>query len=84
MYIRTTTIVTLCSVLLCLPLVSIALDALWRAMMMEYAGWLAPVILFSAYVKTVLLAAGTYVLTALLLKRRISHVPMDEALKNQE
>lgn len=83
-YIRTTTIVTLCSVLLCLPLVGIALDAIWRAMMMEYAGWLAPVIPVSAYVKTVLLAAETYVLTALLLKHRISRVPMDEALKNQE
>ena len=83
-YLRTTTAVTLCSILLCLPLVSIALDALWRAMMMEYPGWLAPIIPVSCYVKTVVLAAATYILTALLLKHRISRVPMDEALKNQE
>ena len=83
-YLRTTTIVTLVSLVLCMPLVSVALDALWRGMMMSYGGWLAPDVPFSAYVKTILLGAATYVATALLLKRRINHIHMDEALKNTE
>ncbi len=84
LYLRTTTIVTLVSLVLCIPLVSVALDALWRGMMMSYPGWLAPIVPASAYVKTVLLGATTYLVTALLLKRRINKIPMDEALKNTE
>jgi len=83
-YLRTTTIVTLLSMVLCIPLVSAALDKLWRAMMMEYAGWLAPVIPASAYVKTVALSVATYCITAMILRRKINKVPMDEALKNTE
>lgn len=83
-YLRTTTIVTIASMIFCLPLVTLALDLVWRSMMMEYAGWLAPVVPFSAYVKTILLGAATYIVTALILKRKINKVPMDEALKNTE
>ena len=83
-YLRTTTIVTVASMILCVPLVSVALDALWRGMMMEYPGWLSPVIPTSAYVKTILTAAATYFVTAFILKKKINRIPMDEALKNTE
>ena len=83
-YIRTTTIVTILSFLLCIPLESVALDALWRGMMMQYPGWLAPDIPLSAYVKTIGMGVVTYLVTTLLLKRKINKVPMDEALKNTE
>ena len=83
-YLRTTTIVTLVSMVLCMPVVSIALDRIWRTMMLEYPGWLEPVIPFSAYVRTILLGAATYAVTAVILKRKISRVPLDEALKNTE
>ena len=83
-YLRTTTIVTLASFVLCVPLVGLALDVLWRGMMMSYGGWLAPDIPVTAYIKTILLGAVTYIATALLLKRRINRIPMDEALKNTE
>ena len=83
-YIRTTTIVTILSFLLCIPLESAALDALWRGMMMQYPGWLAPDIPLSAYVKTIGMGVVTYLVTTLLLKRKINKIPMDEALKNTE
>ena len=83
-YIRTTTIVTILSFLLCIPLESVALDALWRGMMTQYSGWLAPDIPLSAYVKTIGMGVVTYLVTTLLLKRKINKIPMDEALKNTE
>ena len=83
-YLRTTTIVTIASFLLCIPLEGRALDWLWRTMMMEYPGWLAPDVPASAYVKTVAIGIATYLVTTLLLKRRINKIPMDEALKNVE
>ena len=83
-YLRTTTIVTVASFLLCIPLEGKVLDWLWRTMMMEYPGWLAPDVPLSAYVKTVAIGLVTYLITTLLLKRRINKVPMDEALKNVE
>ena len=83
-YLRTTTIVTIASFLLCIPIEGKALDWLWRTMMMEYPGWLAPDVPASAYVKTVAIGIATYLVTTLLLKRRINKIPMDEALKNVE
>ncbi len=83
-YIRTTTIVTVLSFLLCIPLETVSLDALWRGMMTQYPGWLAPDIPLSAYVKTIAMGIVTYLVTTLLLKRKINKVPMDEALKNTE
>ena len=78
MYLRTTTIVTIASMILCMPVTGMTLDAIWRAIMMEYSGWLAPVIPFSAYVKTILLGVATYVVTALILRHKINKVPMEE------
>ncbi len=83
-YLRTTTIVTIVSFLLCIPLEGRALDWLWRTMMMEYPGWLAPDVPASAYIKTVAIGIATYLVTTFLLKRRIERIPMDEALKNVE
>lgn len=83
-YIRTTSIVTIASIILCVPLVSAALDKLWRAMMMNYAGWLAPDIPLSSYIETVVLAIATYIVTSLMLRKRINKIPLDEALKNVE
>lgn len=83
-YLRTTTIVTIVSFLLCIPLEGRALDWLWRTMMMEYLGWLAPDVPASAYIKTVAIGIATYLVTTFLLKRRIERIPMDEALKNVE
>ncbi len=83
-YIHTTTIVTLVSIVACMPLTAFALDRIWRAMMMEYSGWIAPNIPISAYFTSVALASAAYLVTAFCLKRRINRIPLDEALKNVE
>ena len=83
-YIHTTTIVTLVSIVACLPITSFALDKIWRVMMMEYSGWIAPDIPLSAYITTVILAAASYLVTTFFLKMRINKIPLDEALKNVE
>ena len=83
-YIHTTTIVTLVSIVACLPITSFALDKIWRVMMMQYSGWIAPDIPISAYLTTVAIASASYVVTALCLKKRINKIPLDEALKNVE
>lgn len=83
-YIRTTSLVTLLSLVLCMPLEAIALDKLWRAMMKSYAGWLAPDIPLSVYIKTVALGAVTYLVVSFVLRKRINKVKLDEALKNVE
>ena len=83
-YIHTTTIVTLLSILACIPITSFALDKIWRAMMMQYSGWIAPNIPISAYLMTIVLASASYLITAFCLKSRINKIPMDEALKNVE
>jgi len=83
-YIHTTTIVTLVSVVACLPLTAFTLDKIWRAMMMNYTGWIAPNIPMSAYIVSVILASASYLVTAFILKHRINSIPLDEALKNVE
>ena len=83
-YIRTTSLVTLLSLVLCMPIEAVALDRLWRAMMMRYNGWLAPEIPLNVYFKTVALGAVTYLVVSFVLRRRINKVKLDEALKNAE
>ena len=83
-YIHTTTIVTLVSIVACIPITSWALDKIWRLMMMQYSGWIAPDIPFSAYLTTIAIASVSYLVTAFCLKSRINKIPLDEALKNVE
>ena len=83
-YIRATTVVTVLSLLISLPVVDIALKAAWRALMMEYSGWMNMNVPIMVYVETIALGVVTYALVALALKRKAGKVPMDEALKNVE
>ncbi|MBQ1339870.1 MAG: ABC transporter permease [Ruminococcus sp.] len=83
-YIHTTTIVTLVSIVACLPLAHLALDKIWRTMMMEYSGWISPNVPVSAYFASIALASASYIVTVFFLKRRINRIPLDEALKNVE
>lgn len=83
-YIHTTTIVTLVSIVACIPITSFALDKIWRLMMMQYSGWISPDIPFSAYLTTIAIASASYLVTAFCLKSRINKVQLDEALKNVE
>ncbi len=83
-YIRATTVVTVLSLLISLPVVDVALKAAWRALMMEYSGWMNMEVPITVYAETIALGVVTYALVALALKRKAGKVPMDEALKNVE
>ena len=83
-YIRATTIVTLLSLVVTIPITEVALKAAWRALMMQYSGWMNMDIPAMVYVETILLGAATYAVVAFFLGKKAKRVPMDEALKNLE
>ena len=72
------------SLIISIPVVDIALKAMWRALMMEYSGWMNMDVPLMVYAETIALGVVTYALVALALKRKAGKVPMDEALKNVE
>lgn len=83
-YIHTTTIVTVASLILALPLISGILNVVWHAMMMTFSGWLPCVIQNDVYVKVLAIGIVTYAVVALLLTRHTNRVSLEEALKNVE
>ena len=83
-YIHTTTIVTVASLILALPLISGILNVVWHAMMMTFSGWLPCVIQKDVYVKVLAIGIVTYAVVALLLTRHTNRVSLEEALKNVE
>lgn len=83
-YIHTTSIVTVISLILSLPLVAVLLNWIWHMMMLEYTGWIPCVIPWTVYLRVVVIGILTYAVVALLLRRQINSVPMSDALKNVE
>ncbi|MGN0482498.1 MAG: FtsX-like permease family protein, partial [Lachnospiraceae bacterium] len=59
-YIHTTTIVTIVSLVLVIPLVSVALNLVWHLMMQTYSGWLPCVISNTVYLKVIVTGVVTY------------------------
>ncbi|MBQ8825011.1 MAG: ABC transporter permease [Ruminococcus sp.] len=83
-YILTTTIVTIISLIVVLPIINVMLNFIWHIMMTGFTGWIPCVIQWNVYLKVVVIGIITYLFVALLLMRQISKVPMGEALKNVE
>lgn len=83
-YIHTTSIVTVISLLLCMFITHKTIVVIWHAMMLNYSGWLPPEIPIITYVKVFLIGVITYAAVVLILKRKANKIPMDEALKNVE
>ena len=85
LYIMLTTILVILLLGCTIPLVSIALQWLVRVVLRsEMSGWIPITIGRVVYVKAFLFGVATYAAVAVLEYRRISRVPMDEALKNAE
>lgn len=84
LYVRSITITVIVSLIVCLPILVCALDAIVQIMMSRYSGnleiWIAP----QTYVIEVLIGAATYAVVAALHMRRIRKVPLALALKVQE
>ncbi|MGN1133416.1 MAG: FtsX-like permease family protein [Oscillospiraceae bacterium] len=84
LYIHTTTIVTIVSLIAVLPIISIFLNYVWHVMMMEFTGWIPCVIEWNVYLKVIIIGIVTYFFVALMLMRKTNKIPLEDALKNAE
>lgn len=83
-YIHTTTIVTIISLITVLPIIHLLLNWVWHAMMSGYTGWIPCVVQWSTYCKVVVMGIVTYAVVAVLLMRQTNKIPLADALKNVE
>lgn len=81
-YIATTAIVTVVTLLVTIPLSDYLLGQLFIIFMRDYPGWLPYRSFVSVYVKTALIGIGSFAVIALALTRKIKKVPLADALKN--
>ncbi|MGN1086061.1 MAG: FtsX-like permease family protein, partial [Porcipelethomonas sp.] len=83
-YIHTTTIVTIVSLIAVLPIIHLLLNWVWHAMMSGYTGWIPCVVQGSTYCKVVAAGIVTYAVVAAMLMRQTNKIPQADALKNVE
>ena len=81
-YIVTTAIVTVVTLLVTIPLSDYLLGQLFVIFMRDYPGWLPYRSFVSVYAKTALIGIGSFAVIALALTRKIKKVPLADALKN--
>ncbi|MBQ9134802.1 MAG: ABC transporter permease [Lachnospiraceae bacterium] len=84
LYIRTTTVVVIASLLLTLPVVNFLMEYIMFIAFSEYAGYLPYYVPMEVFVENILLGIGAYAVIAFFQTRRVKKVPMDMALKNVE
>lgn len=84
LYVLSTTIVTIASIILTLPLVDFIMSKLLPAVMSAYPGWLPYYVPFSAYIKIVVAGVVSYAVIAFLQYRKVKKVSLNDALKNVE
>ena len=84
LYVLSTTIVTIASILLTLPLVDFLMSKLLPAVLSSYPGWMPYYVPFSAYVKIVAVGVISYAVIAFLQYRKVKKVSLNDALKNVE
>lgn len=84
LYVMSTTIVVIASMILTLPLVDRLMEWVCIIMMSEFSGWLPYYVPASAYV--IIVAAGilAYAVIAFMQFGKVKKVPLDMALKNVE
>ncbi len=85
LYIRSTTVVYLACFAATIPAVTVLIRYLMKVMIrLEMTGWIDLYVGNKVYAQMLALGIGAYAVIALLEYRKISKVPMDEALKNAE
>lgn len=83
-YIMTTSIVVVFSMLLTIPIANIALKQVCNRFFKEYPGWLPYYVAPSVFVKMAVMGIISYAVIAFFQKRRVKKVPLADALKNVE
>lgn len=84
LYIHSTTIVTIISLLVGIVICDRTLDIVMFEVFKGYSGWFEYTLPIEVVFKTLGLGIGTYLVVVLVLSRKVKHIPLDEALKNVE
>ncbi len=82
LYLLSTTIIVIVSLLISLPLNYQIIKFIYKYMMMDFTGWFSMYIENTVYVKMFLLGFVSYAFIAVLQFIRIKKIPMHDALKN--
>lgn len=84
LYIHTTTIVTVISMLLGIVICDRTLAIVMFEVFKGYSGWFEYALVPSVVFKTLGLGLATYLFVVLILRAKVGRIPLDEALKNVE
>ncbi|MCM1506313.1 MAG: FtsX-like permease family protein [Ruminococcus flavefaciens] len=83
-YIMTTSIVVLLSMLVTIPIVNIALKVAFKYFLLTYSGWLPYYVAPSVYIKMAIMGIVSYSIIAFFQTKRVKKVPMADVLKHSE
>lgn len=83
-YIMTTSIIVVLSMLLTIPITNIALKQVCEYFFKTYPGWLPYYVAPSVFVKMVVMGIVSYAVIAFFQTRKVKKVPLADALKNVE
>ncbi len=84
LYILATSVVTIGSIILTIPIVNFLMETICVTMLSEYPGWLPYYVPFSAYIKMAVAGILSYAVIAFIQFRKVKKIPLDIALKNVE
>ena len=84
LYVAATAIVVFISLVISVPLSDFTIGFLWRAIMGTYPGWLAYKAPSYVLVEMFVIGVAAYSIIGALQYKKITKIPMDEALKNVE
>ena len=84
LYIFSTTIVVLLSIILSIPISKFIISMIYRNIMAGYSGWIYLTISYSLYVKMFLIGILAYTIISAFQFYKIKKVSMDVALKTIE
>lgn len=84
LYILATSVVTIGSIILTIPIVNCLMETLCVTMLSAYPGWLPYYVPFSAFIKMAVAGILSYSIIAFIQYRKVKKIPLDIALKNVE
>lgn len=84
LYIMSTSIVVVLSVLITIPIIDVLMKYILKVAFSSYSGWLPYYVPTSVYIKTIVMGIVSYAVIAFILMQKVKKIPMDMALKNVE
>lgn len=83
-YIRTTSLVVVLSLLVTIPIANMGIEKCFDYFLKDYSGWLPYYVGVGVFVKMAVLGVVSYGVISFIQARRVKRVPLEEALKNVE